>query len=225
MILLGLILILIAAGAGVLLVMGAMDMTDSIQLAMPLDTTLNVRPLGLLIAGAAVMFLLWLGFVMIRGSVRRKARRRREAKELEREEVLRREEEAREAERIRADEERTRAEQERTRELEAQQAEERRQTEAREVQAREAQDREARAREAQTHEAPTQRVQTRETEGGTVRDRDAVAPPEPGAGDEGAGRHAAPDASVDEPRSRNVADALMGREDPDPNRPHPDRQG
>ena len=83
MIVLGLILIVLAVAAGVLLFMATAPLTDPVELE-ALGVKAEVLPLALLIAGAAVLLLLWLGLVMIRGSVRRKARRRRENKELER---------------------------------------------------------------------------------------------------------------------------------------------
>jgi hypothetical protein len=82
-IVLGLILIVIAVAAGGLLFIATQPLTDPVQLETPWLQA-SVLPIVLLIAGAAVMLLLWLGLVMIRGSVRRKARRRRENKELER---------------------------------------------------------------------------------------------------------------------------------------------
>ena len=87
MILLGLILIVVAAGAGTLLFLAAQQATDPIRLE-ALGVTANIQPLALLIAGAAVIVLLWLGLLMVRGSIRRKARRRREAKELQRQAEL-----------------------------------------------------------------------------------------------------------------------------------------
>lgn len=83
MIVLGLILIVLAVAAGALLFIATQPLTDQVPLE-ALGVQAKVIPLVLLIAGAAVMVLLWLGLVMVRGSVRRKARRRREAKELER---------------------------------------------------------------------------------------------------------------------------------------------
>ncbi len=101
MIVLGLILIVLAVAAGALLFIATQPLTDPVALE-ALGVQANVLPLVLLIAGAAVMVLLWLGLVMIRGSVRRKARRRREAKELERQ--AEREAEARRAAETRAEE-------------------------------------------------------------------------------------------------------------------------
>jgi membrane protein implicated in regulation of membrane protease activity len=100
-IVLGLILIVLAVAAGVLLFMATAPLTDTVQLE-ALGVKAEVLPLALLIAGAAVLLLLWLGLVMIRGSVRRKTRRRREAKELERQ--AQRDAEARRSAEARADE-------------------------------------------------------------------------------------------------------------------------
>lgn len=83
MIVLGLILIVLAAASGTLLFLAAQPLTDPVELE-AMGVQASVLPLVLLIAGAAVMLLLWLGLVMIRGSVRRKTRRRRESKDLER---------------------------------------------------------------------------------------------------------------------------------------------
>jgi biopolymer transport protein ExbB/TolQ len=82
-IVLGLILIVFAVAAGTLLFVGTQPLTEPVDLE-AVGVTASVLPLVLLIAGAAVMLLLLLGLAMIRGSVRRKARRRRENKELER---------------------------------------------------------------------------------------------------------------------------------------------
>lgn len=81
MIVLGLILIVLAVAAGALLFIAAQPLTGTVTLE-ALGVQAKVLPLVLLVAGAAVMVLLWLGLVMVRGSVRRKARRRRESKEL-----------------------------------------------------------------------------------------------------------------------------------------------
>ena len=83
MIVLGLILIVLAVAAGALLFVGTQPLTEPVDLE-AVGVTASVLPLVLLIAGAAVMLLFLLGLAMIRGSVRRKARRRRETKELER---------------------------------------------------------------------------------------------------------------------------------------------
>lgn len=101
MIVLGLILIVLAVAAGALLFVATQPLTDPVELE-AVGVQATVLPLVLLIAGAAVMLLLWMGLVMIRGSVRRKTRRRREAKELERQ--AEREAEARQAAEARAEE-------------------------------------------------------------------------------------------------------------------------
>ena len=80
MILLGLILIVVAVGIGTPLVLATQPLTEPVALEAA-GLQVSVLPLALLIAGAAVLLLFWLGLVMIRSSVRRKARRRRETKE------------------------------------------------------------------------------------------------------------------------------------------------
>ena len=127
MILLGLILIVVAAGAGTLLFLAAQQATDPIRLE-ALGVSANVTPLALLIAGAAVVVLLWLGLLMVRGSIRRKARRRREAKELQRQAEL--DAEARREAEARRDEEARRGEEAR-REAEGRRDMERRESDAR----------------------------------------------------------------------------------------------
>jgi hypothetical protein len=105
-IVLGLILIVLAVAAGALLFVATQPLTEPVELE-ALGVQATVLPLVLLIAGAAVMLLLWLGLVLIRGSVRRKTRRRREAKELERQ--AQQEAEARRAAEARAEEARATA--------------------------------------------------------------------------------------------------------------------
>lgn len=108
MILLGLILIVVAVAAGIVLVLATQSLTEPVELAAG-GFQVSVIPLVLVIAGAAVMFVLWLGLAMVRGSIRRKTRRRKEAKEAERQAELeaeaRREEEARRADAARREEE------------------------------------------------------------------------------------------------------------------------
>jgi voltage-gated potassium channel Kch len=77
---LGLILVLVAAGAAILL----FEATRGIDEGVPLEAyglSATVLPVGLLIAGAAVVATLWLGVVLLRATIRRTVRRRREAKE------------------------------------------------------------------------------------------------------------------------------------------------
>ncbi len=95
MILLGLIIVLLAIAAGGLLYLATQNLTDPIDLSAG-GYQVGATPLALLIAGAVVMLLLWLGLALIRGSLRRKTRRRREAKEAQRQ--------AEHEERIREDE-------------------------------------------------------------------------------------------------------------------------
>lgn len=95
MILLGLIIVLLAIAAGGLLYLATQNLTNPVDLEAG-GYQVGATPLALLIAGAVVMLLLWLGLAMIRGSLRRKSRRRREAKEAQRQ--------AENEERIREDE-------------------------------------------------------------------------------------------------------------------------
>ena len=101
MVLLGLILVAIAIAAGVLLVVGAEPVSTPVDLDLSI-LQVSLQPLGLLVAGAAAMLLLWLGLVMIRGSVRRRRRPGREAKEAQRQAEV--EENIRADERARAEE-------------------------------------------------------------------------------------------------------------------------
>jgi hypothetical protein len=100
-ILLGLILVIIALAAAVLLFLATDTLTTPIDLE-AVGFKVGMTPLALLIAGAAVMLLLWLGLALIRGSVRRRSRPRREAKEAQRQAEF--EENIRADERSRAEE-------------------------------------------------------------------------------------------------------------------------
>ena len=80
MVLLGVILVLLAAGAGVVLVAGTAQLTDSVEIDV-LGGTLAIPPLTLLITGMVVISVFWLGWVLLRGGLRRSKRRRVEAKE------------------------------------------------------------------------------------------------------------------------------------------------
>ena len=71
MVLLGLILVAVAVAAGVLLVLGAQPVSTPVDLDLSI-LKVSLTPLGLLVAGAAVLLLLWLGLAMIRGSVKRR---------------------------------------------------------------------------------------------------------------------------------------------------------
>lgn len=80
MIILGLILVLAAIAAGILLYEGTSQLTDKVDI----DTfvgTINLPPLALIITGAAVISIFWLGWVLLRHGVKRGAKRRRTAKE------------------------------------------------------------------------------------------------------------------------------------------------
>jgi hypothetical protein len=99
MVLLGVILVLIAAAAGVVLVAGTAQLTDSVQIDV-LGGTLSIPPLTLLITGMVVISVFWLGWVMLRGGLRRAKRHRVEAKEAAAAEEARRREEAQEQKRL-----------------------------------------------------------------------------------------------------------------------------
>jgi type VI protein secretion system component VasK len=80
MVLLGVILVLLAAGAGVLLFLATAQITDTVDISI-LGGTLSLPPLTLLITGMVLISLFWLGWAMLRGGLRRAKRRRLEAKE------------------------------------------------------------------------------------------------------------------------------------------------
>ncbi len=82
MILLGVILVLLAAAAGVVLVAGTAQLTDSVEIDV-LGGTLGIPPLTLLITGMVVISIFWLGWALLRSGLRRNKRRRVEAKEAE----------------------------------------------------------------------------------------------------------------------------------------------
>lgn len=79
-IILGLILVLLAIAAGILLFEGTSQLTDSVDIDL-LGGTISLPPLALLITGAAVISVFWLGWVLLRHGFKRSARRRRERKE------------------------------------------------------------------------------------------------------------------------------------------------
>lgn len=80
MVLLGVILVLLAAGAGVLLFIGTAQLTDTVDITI-LGGLLSLPPLTLLITGMVLISLFWLGWAMLRGGLRRGKRRRVQAKE------------------------------------------------------------------------------------------------------------------------------------------------
>ncbi len=80
MVLLGVILVLLAAAAGVVLVTGTAQLTDSVEIDV-LGGTLGIPPLTLLITGMVVISIFWLGWALLRSGLRRSKRRRVEAKD------------------------------------------------------------------------------------------------------------------------------------------------
>jgi hypothetical protein len=80
MVLLGVILVLLAAAAGVLLFVGTGQLTDTVDIDI-LGGTLSVPPLTLLVTGMVVISVFWLGWAMLRGGLRRGRRHRLEAKQ------------------------------------------------------------------------------------------------------------------------------------------------
>lgn len=79
MILAGLLLIIISVIAGVLLFMGTSSLTDHVDVNI-LNGTIGLPPLALLITGAAVITVFWLGWALLRGGIKLNSRRRKEAK-------------------------------------------------------------------------------------------------------------------------------------------------
>lgn len=80
MVLLGVILILLAVAAGVLLFAGTAQLTDTVDVEI-LGGTLSLPPLTLLVTGMIVISLFWLGWAMLRAGLRHNKRRRAQAKE------------------------------------------------------------------------------------------------------------------------------------------------
>ncbi|HSO66194.1 MAG TPA: hypothetical protein VLQ78_13940 [Ornithinibacter sp.] len=80
MVLLGVILVLLAVGAGVLLFIGTAQIADTVDITI-LGGTLSLPPLTLLITGMVLISMFWLGWAMLRGGLRRGKRRRVSAKE------------------------------------------------------------------------------------------------------------------------------------------------
>lgn len=79
MILLGLVLIAIAVAGGALLFIGTSTLKDPIEVEV-LGGTVGLPPLAMLIAGALVILILWLGWVLLVAGIRRSSRRRKERK-------------------------------------------------------------------------------------------------------------------------------------------------
>lgn len=100
MVILGILLVLLALLVGAALIIGtsAPDVADQdVDIQLFDAVTINLDPLTMVIAGMAAMFLLWLGLVLIKTALTRKARLRRERKVAEAEARGRREREAAEA--------------------------------------------------------------------------------------------------------------------------------
>jgi hypothetical protein len=100
-VLLGLLLILLAAGLAVWLVLGSQSLHTPVNLDTP-GFKIGMTPLALLIAGAVILLVFWMGLALIRASVRRRRRPVRESKEEQRRAEL--EENIRADERSRAEE-------------------------------------------------------------------------------------------------------------------------
>ena len=101
MIVFGLILVLLALAAGVVLFLATQSLTTPVDLELA-GYNWGMTPLALLITGAVAMLLLWFGLGMIRGSAKRRRRPIREAKDAERQAKI--EESIRADERARAEE-------------------------------------------------------------------------------------------------------------------------
>lgn len=82
MIILGIVLVLIAAAIGILGVWAASQATGPALTTTILNSSFNVSPLMLFLAGMAAMLLLWLGLRLLGFGTRRTVTRRRERKEL-----------------------------------------------------------------------------------------------------------------------------------------------
>ncbi len=83
MVLLGVVLVLLALGAGTLLVLGAVRLEDPVAIDV-LGGTVNLPPVVFLVSGMVLITLFWLGWVVLRTGLRRGHRRRVEAREAER---------------------------------------------------------------------------------------------------------------------------------------------
>ena len=84
MVVLGLLLVLLAVGAGAAVYLGAASLHGYTFTFDPLGAQLSTNPLGLALSGALVVLVFWLGWAILRLGARRAGRRRRAAKEAER---------------------------------------------------------------------------------------------------------------------------------------------
>lgn len=92
MIVIGVLLIIVAAAVGAVLVVGTMPLTDDASRTdiEVLGGNVGLSPLALLIAGAVLITVLWLGLILLRAGARRSSRRRKDAKATAQEEQARR---------------------------------------------------------------------------------------------------------------------------------------
>lgn len=235
MVLLGVLLVLVAAGAAVWLVLGSQAVTAPVNLHTA-GLKIGMTPLALLVAGAVILLVLWVGLALIRASVKRRRRPAREAREAQRqaelEENIRADERARaeethrsavaERDRVREDEFQSRlAERERVRDEEEQgrmtEAEQRIRADERRRVENEYQDRSGDALAAETSTqsmAPTPRESTDPADGTTPMESSGSAEsngPDPLAASNGPAPSAESSGS-DHERFRTVADKIMGRE-------------
>ena len=84
MIVIGVLLVLIAAGAVALVLMAPDAMSNAIELT-AIGVTVNASPLALFVGGAVTLALFALGFPMITQGIRRNAKKRKELHELRKE--------------------------------------------------------------------------------------------------------------------------------------------
>lgn len=106
MIVLGVLLVLVAAAVGLGLIAAMAQLTPAVELDVP-GGTLSLPPVAVLVTGMVIVAVFWLGWTLLRSGVRRSRRQRIEAKEA----AHQAEEAAREAEQARLEnEERTKEE-------------------------------------------------------------------------------------------------------------------
>ena len=84
MIVIGVLLVVVAAAAVALVLMAPDSMSNAIQLT-AIGVTVNATPLALFVGGAVTLALFGLGFPMITQGIRRNAKRRKELHQLRKE--------------------------------------------------------------------------------------------------------------------------------------------
>jgi type VI protein secretion system component VasK len=84
MVVLGLLVVLLAVGAGAAVYVGAASLHGTTFTFDLLGAQVSTNPLGLALSGALVVLVFWLGWAILRLGARRAGRRRRAAKEAER---------------------------------------------------------------------------------------------------------------------------------------------